>query len=79
MDRCNKNKNSAKKVSMGCEKVLLYFNQIFLCLYLKDKPVFTNAILVAVEDWGFKISVPKYDCRIVLKVNDLKNMKVLKF
>ena len=48
-------------------------------MYLKDHPVFTHAILVAVEEWGFKISVPKYDCRIVLKLTDLKRVKVLKY
>ncbi len=46
---------------------------------MKDKPVFTQAILVAIEEWGFKISVPKYDCRMILKFTDLKNLKVLKF
>lgn len=57
----------------------MFYIQLFLCLYLKDKPAFTQAILVGVEDWGFKISVPKYDCRVVLKLTDMKNIKVLKF
>ena len=68
-----------RKFHQIVKRYLFCLFQLFLCLYLKDKPAFTQAILVGVEDWGFKISVPKYDCRVVLKLTDMKNIKVLKF
>jgi len=37
-------------------------------LYLKDHPVFTNAILSAVEEWGFKVNIPKYDIRTIIRL-----------
>lgn len=60
VDRCNKNKIRAKKVSSGCEK-------IFLCLYLKTHPVFCKAVLTDLNMYCLSICVTSYDFRTAIE------------
>lgn len=57
-------------------KSTTYHIQIFLCLYLRENPVFTNGVLTDIEEWGLKICIPKFNFKTMLKFKQLKSIKV---
>jgi hypothetical protein len=46
---------------------------------LRNNPVFTNAVLTDVEEWGLKICIPKFNFKTMIKFKHLKSIKVTKF
>jgi hypothetical protein len=49
--------------------------QVFLCLYLRDNPVFTSAVLTDIEEWGLKICIPRFNFKTMMKFKQLKTVK----